>query len=250
VSNLIKSYHSKERIFQTLWLAERCGINTIQTNPSLSKVIHEYWTRKIGNIQFISDCSFRGDAMTGIKISVDHGAQACYIQGGIADKWVKQGKLDEFDKALTLIRQNNLPAGIGAHHIETIQTCVEMGLKPDFWMKTLHQDNYWSAHPAENRQPFEVVSGRNADHNQQHDNMWCIDPAETIEYMKELDAPWIAFKTLAAGALKPQEGFRYAFESGADFVCAGMYDFQLVDDVNIACDILADELKRERPWMA
>jgi hypothetical protein len=55
---------------------------------------------------------------------------------------------------------------------------------------------------------------------------------------------------MAAGAILPEDGFRYAFENGADFVCAGMYDFQMVEDVNIACDILNSDLKRERPWYA
>jgi hypothetical protein len=66
--------------------------------------------------------------------------------------------------------------------------------------------------------------------------------------MKTLPQPWIAFKVLAAGAIKPKEGFRYAFENGADFVCAGMYDFQMVGNVNLAGEILASEIKRDRPW--
>ena len=61
---------------------------------------------------------------------------------------------------------------------------------------------------------------------------------------------WIAFKTLAAGAIHPEVGFRYAFENGADFVCVGMYDFQVVDDVNIAIDVLSGDLERKRPWRA
>jgi hypothetical protein len=36
-------------------------------------------------------------------------------------------------------------AGIGAHRIEAIKTCVDYGLKPDFWVKTCHSYNYWSA---------------------------------------------------------------------------------------------------------
>jgi len=29
-----------------------------------------------------------------------------------------------------------------------------------------------------------------------------------------------------------------------------MYDFQMVEDVNIACDILKSDIKRERQWYA
>ncbi len=68
--------------------------------------------------------------------------------------------------------------------------------------------------------------------------------------MKTLTQPWIAFKILAAGAYHPKDSFRYAFESGADFICVGMYDFQIVDDVNIALDALSGELNRTRPWFA
>jgi len=31
-----------------------------------------------------------------------------------------------------------------------------------------------------------------------------------------------------------------AIESGADFICVGMFDYQIVEDVNIAIDVLAD----------
>jgi hypothetical protein len=66
--------------------------------------------------------------------------------------------------------------------------------------------------------------------------------------MATLKQPWIGFKVLAAGAIRPQDGFRFAFESGADFLCVGMYDFQVVDDVNICMDILASTINRTRPW--
>ena len=47
--------------------------------------------------------------------------------------------------------------------------------------------------------------------------------------------PWIAFKVLAAGAIPPQDAFRHAFENGADFILAGMYDFEIAEDVSQMC---------------
>ena len=81
-----------------------------------------------------------------------------------------------------------------------------------------------------------------------HDNMFCFQPQETIDFMNSLDEPWIAFKVLAAGAIQPQDGFKYAFDNGADFICVGMYDFQIVEDCNIALDTLSKVENRTRPW--
>ncbi|HEX2395170.1 MAG TPA: DoxX family protein [Bacteroidales bacterium] len=245
VSQLVKAYHQKEKIFATLLLAEKCGINTLLTNPILCSLIDEYWKRGIGKIQFISDCAGLNYDANGaspmpfneyldkVKKAIDTGAVACYIQGETADYYMGKGQPDAIAKVLDFIRQNGLLTGIGAHRIETIKACVDAGFTPDFWMKTLHHHNYWSAH-----------------NPTWHDNMFCDNPGETIKYMNTLPQPFIAFKVMAAGSILPADGFRYAFENGADFVCAGMYDFQMVEDVNIACSILGSEIKRDRPWCA
>lgn len=232
VSKLVKAYHHRDKIFQTLALAESCGINSLITNPALCGVINDYW-RNGGKIQFLSDCGNK-DLMGAIRKSIDRGAAACYIQGALADDLAAQGKFDLMAEALELIRRNGLPAGIGAHKLRTVTASVEQGLKPDFWMKTLHRVSYWSARPGE----------------KECDNIWCEDPDATTAYMKGLDQPWIAFKVLAAGALSPKEGFRYAFENGADFICVGMYDFQIVEDVNLAAEVLRGPIVRQRMWRA
>ncbi|MBN2288870.1 MAG: DoxX family membrane protein [Candidatus Glassbacteria bacterium] len=233
VSKLVKAYHHDQKVFQTFRLAEACGVNTILTNPALCRVINEYWRKEQGKIQFISDCAFENDVIKGIKVSIDGGAHACYIQGGISDRLVPEGKLDVIGEGLELIRRNGLPAGIGAHALSTVKECVAYGLKPDYWVKTLHHVDYWSATPTD-----------------EHDNVWCTEPAETIAFMNALAEPWIAFKVLAAGAIHPGVGFPYAFKNGADFICVGMYDFQIVEDVNLASEVLAGDLERERPWRA
>ncbi len=229
---LFKAYHNRSKVFQTLGLAEACGINTFLTNPLLCDVIDDY-RRSGGKIQFISDCGQK-PLLEAIRKSIDHGACACYIQGLIGDELVEEKQFDLMAKALELIRRNGLPAGVGGHKLETIKACVDKGLRPDFWMKTFHPLNYWSARPG---QP-------------EHDNIWCDSPEETTAYMHSRPEPWIAFKTLAAGALEPETGFRYAFENGADFICVGMFDFQIVDDVNIALAVLNSRLARRRQWRA
>jgi hypothetical protein len=77
-----------------------------------------------------------------------------------------------------------------------------------------------------------------------------FDPPETIRFMATLKEPWIGFKVLAAGAIEPEAGLKYAYSNGADFICLGMYDFQVVEDVNMALDAFAGAKDRPRPWMA
>lgn len=244
VSDLVRRYHNRDKIFATFLLAEKCGVNTVLTNPIMATMIDEYWRRGIGKIQFISDCAGLDysnvvkakpfdEYMDSVKRAIDYGATACYIQGETADFYIENGHIDRLEKVIQLIEDNNVIVGIGSHRIETIQACVEHGFDPAFWMKTLHDHNYWSAK-----------------HPEWHDNMYCFNPTKTIEYMESLPQPWIAFKVMAAGAIHPKQGFRYAFENGADFICAGMYDFQMVEDVNYATEILNSEIQRKRKWMA
>jgi hypothetical protein len=55
---------------------------------------------------------------------------------------------------------------------------------------------------------------------------------------------------VAAGSVQPREAFPYAFESGADYICAGTYDFQIVGDTKIALETLAATEQRPRRWSA
>lgn len=231
VSDLVKKYFTDEKIFETFTLAEKYGINAFLTNPVLCRVINEYWKQDLGKIKFISDGGF--NPFEGVPLSVENGASACYVHGGAADAYVENGKVEEIGRALELIRSYRIPAGIGAHKLETVKACVEQGIIPDFWMKTIHRTNYWSANKIN-----------------QNDNIWCTDPEDVTAFMKNMKQPWIGYKILAAGAIDPKEGMRYAFESGADFICVGMFDFQITKDVKTVVDILNSDLKRARPWMA
>ncbi len=244
VSKLVKTYHTDEKVMQTLALGEKCGINAIISNPQHGRIFQKYRHEFRSKMKFISDCGTNLDFQKGIALSLTSDFDALYCQGEITDRWTNEtyndgtGKtvsqrMELIRKGLEEIRSQGKPAGIGAHKIEAIKVCVEHGLKPDFWVKTCHNHSYWSAQPG-------------ADWK---DNMFDYDPAETIRFMATLKEPWIAFKVLAAGAIKPEDGLKYAYTNGADFVCMGMYDFQVVEDVNIAIDSLVLAKERPRPWM-
>ena len=84
-----------------------------------------------------------------------------------------------------------------------------------------------------------------------HDNLWETTPKATAEFFAKVSRPFVAYKVLAAGAISPRDGFKYAFDKGADFVSVGMYDFQLKDDVNITKQLFADKFPDStRPWRA
>jgi hypothetical protein len=149
------------------------------------------------------------------------------------------------------IREQGFQAGMGAHCIETIEACEKEGIPLDYYLKTFHHDQYWSALPEENRDdPYLAIGPSYAGHNKYHDNTWDLFPKHTVEVIKNVKKPFIAFKILAAGAIRPVDGFRYAFENGADFILVGMFDWQVIDNVNTATAVLGDLKIREREWFS
>ena len=250
-NTLFKAYNNERKIIETLYLSEQAGINTVfmvtQYYPTFNKYKNIYNSKMQSICQaMLPDKDFFSNINEAIKSHPD----AIYVQGGEGDRYANAGKFDMIKKAVDYIKQNGFPAGVGAHSLETIKSCEREGINADFYVKTFHHDKYWSAHPIENREEYSVIGPASPDHNRFHENMWDLFPLRTIEYMKEVNKPWFAFKVLAAGAIEPKDGFRYAFENGADFICVGMFDFQVIDNVNTATEILGSLRNRERKWFS
>ena len=234
VSSLLNKYFTDDKVMETFEICEECGINTaiLRLDEHCIRIMNKYWNNRGGKLQWIAQVKMTSDDPTGeAKAAIDNGAIGAYVHGGNADTFVEKGRVDLLGKAVEFIKRNGAIAGVGGHNVEVPIACEEASIGVDFYMKTVHKSDYWSF-------TKERVQ----------DNVWSANPEKTVEFMKKVDKPWIAYKVLAAGAIHPRDGFKYAFENGADFICAGMFDFQVREDAIIAKDILSGNINRQRPW--
>jgi len=236
VSALMKKYFTNEKVIEILGICEACGINTafMRCDDHIIGILKEYWKRG-GKIQWVAQSYPKDDDMSNLKMAVDNGAVGAYVQGGIADNLVKANRIEYLGKALDYIRSQGMIAGTAGHMVDVPMACMKSGIVPDFFMKTFHHHNYWSAPSSERRDDG---------------YSWCDKPEEVAAFFKTCNVPWVAYKVLAAGAIKPIDAFKYAYGNGADFTCVGMFDFQIVDNVNATITALNSDLKRERKWYA
>ncbi|MCG6187298.1 DoxX family membrane protein [Maribellus maritimus] len=251
VSSLFRAYNTEAKIFETLMLAEKAGVNTINIGFPTNELMQKYKKITGSKIKVISQVApdmENNDYFVNIDKAIDYGVDIVQIQGNWCDWLVRDNRIDVIEKMMDRIRSQGYTAGLASHTVDSLIACEEQGIIPDYYMKTMHHDKYWSAHPIENRVPFEVDGKNYLDHNRFHNNIFCLFPDKTIEFVQRATVPVMGFKVLAAGAITPEDGFNWAFKNGADFICVGMLDFQIVNNVNTTNQILNNLQGRTRKW--
>jgi len=235
VSPLLKHYFTDEKVIETLGRCAAGGLNTmiLRVDADTLRIVTKFCAQG-GGLQWIAQVKLpSGDRWAEIRQALDAGAVGCYVHGGVGDSCAAEGRIDLLGEAVDFIRRQGVVAGIAGHNLAVHQACEQARLQPDFYMKTFNSKRYWSAGPMP-----------------RNDSVWEETPEETRNFMADVNIPWIAYKVLGAGAIHPEQGFRYAYESGADFLCVGMFDFQVAENVEIARRALAAARARPRAWCA
>ena len=243
VSPLLKHYFTDAKVLETWGLCEQYGVNTmlLPMADKAATALYQKYRAGGGHMQFLAQLNpDKADLKTAVKQAKDAGAVGGFLQGNESDAWTRAGDVKLIGELLAIIKDLGMISGVGGHELRTVKTVEQAGFAPDFYMKTLHDTNYWSHRRPD--QMKEVID------NYAIDNYWCMDPKETVAYMSELRRPWIAYKVLAAGAIQPRAGFKYAFENGADFAAVGMFDFQVAEDAAILSEVVGAAQNREREW--
>ena len=244
VSTLMRRYNTEVKIRETIELAEAHGIMAINTHVTQeNSFIFNHW-KCGGKMKWFAQ--IHADSTGGysqIQRAVDEGATGIHMNGDGAESLLAQGQFERVCESVELIKSNKCLAGVGAHDLRVIIECEKAKLGVDFYQKTFHSLDYYSAPRPDEK-----------DAKGAHDNSWCNDPQAVIDFMATVKKPWIAFKILAAGALQPRAAFPYAFNSGADFVLVGMFDWQIEEDAKLARRVIASvtgpSSKRTRPWFS
>ncbi len=246
VSSLLNNYFTDEKIMDTWQICEEHGVNTMTVNPNDDRAVKlygNYLKQRGGKLQWLAQIQPSAtDLETVVKQARDNGAAGAYLVGNLGDQWVFDNRLDLIDKLNDNIKKAGMIAGVAGHSLQMPIAVESAGIDVDFYFKTLHSTSYWSSRRPDQNQA--VIN------NYAYDNYWDMTPPETIEFMSEVKKPWIAYKVLAAGAIRPREGFEHCFKNGADFACVGMFDWQVGQDVAIATQTLARHKNRKRAWMA
>jgi uncharacterized membrane protein YphA (DoxX/SURF4 family) len=255
VDELFLHYNTEVKLFETFALYDEAGINTTNMVVQAYPVFNKYKKATGSKMNSICQVHFTPDDLfKEINQAIDFGATTMYIQGARGDMLVHAGRMDLIAKVVDYMRSQGMLAGVGSHSIQVPIACEKAGIRPDYYFKTMHHDNYWSATPREFREEFSLRQRDPSDpqvpsgNNKSNDNMFDFFPEQTVEVFSKIDIPLVGFKVMAGGAIKPKDGFKYAFENGADFICVGMFDFQVVENVNLVNEILNSNLDRKRLW--
>jgi hypothetical protein len=242
VGALMRHYNTEAKIRETLELAERHGITAVNS-----------WV--VDNNQALLDHLKRGSRMKWIaqvrldgnggfdqaRKAIDQGATAVHMTGDTAEGLLARNQFEKVREMVQFIKARKRIAGVGGHDLQVVVECEKQKVDAEFYVKTLHSHDYYTAPQADET----GAMGK-------HDNSWCKDPQAVVEFMATVKKPWIAFKILAAGAIAPRVAFPYTFNSGADFILVGMFDWQIAEDAELVRRVIAavrgPNSKRTRPW--
>lgn len=217
----MRDFFTGERIKQTLFHCEECGINTmlLRGDMHIMRLIYEY-RKEGGRMNWI--------AMTGSEfLSYDghvnqlmqYGPQAIYHHGSVTDAFFKEGKYDELRRRIDVIKEKGVPAGLGTHMPEVIEYAEEHNWGVDFYMACVYNISRTDRESS-------AVTGR-ANGEEIFDE---ADIPVMYHTIRQTSKPCLAFKILgAARRCDTQETVRAAFDEAfanikeTDAVVVGVY---------------------------
>ena len=216
----MRDYHTVENAVQTLFRAEECGINTMQSRAD--DVIYEMldaYREAGGTMNWIAQtASENPDPFANIRDIASRDAWGIYWHGSMTDRLWKSGQIDKARDYLKAMRDEGVKVGIACHMPDVLCYIEEAGWDLDFYMVCFYNI-------AKIERDSALVTGKVVEEP-------FDDPDRDIacQFIRDTDKPCIAYKILAASRKCGSEeelrtAFQYAFGNikSGDIVNVGMY---------------------------
>ena len=161
---------------------------------------------------------------------VKDGCEAIYLWGVHADSLVAQGKIDLIAKAVELPKEFGVPSGVGCHSLDVVKACEKNGVQG----RLLHQDLPPPQLPDRARSRSSSTSPTTSSpatgaRNPRGDRRVHEDRREAVDRLQDHG------RRRDPAARTPSAT---PSSNGADFVLAGMFDFEIAEDVKLATEAL------------
>ncbi|MHC5056569.1 MAG: hypothetical protein ACYTKD_17880 [Planctomycetota bacterium] len=205
-------HYTAARIKETLFEAERLGITGLvaRTDQHVIRLLMEYRDEGGRLKWFAQTCPGVGPTEMCVRRALGAGAVACHVHGGVMDHLVAKGKTDEAKRAVDLIREGGIPAGIAGHNVRVFER-AERHLDVDYYMCCYYNPTRRDEDPSHPHGAEEKFRDE--------------DRAAMTALIRALSKPVIHYKILAAGRNDPAEAFRYAARAmrPQDAACVGVF---------------------------
>ena len=235
VSTLMRRYNTPAKIRETLELAERTG--SMRSTPGSCRTtpqLFEHW-KNGGKIKWFAQVRLDGGRRFLANPARDRpGGHGVAPDRRHLRRLARPGKFEKLARSLQFIKARKRMAGVAAHDLRVIVECE----KPSWTsISTRRPSTATSTTPRPGRRrqarwarttiPGATIRGGDRGHGQSQ---------EALDRFQD------SGRRGASSRARPS---RYAFNSGADFILVGMFDWQIEEDAKLARRVVGIVAGRE-----
>ncbi|MGE4564162.1 MAG: hypothetical protein AB7F32_04775, partial [Victivallaceae bacterium] len=193
----MRSFHTREQIFESWERAWKAGINTFVTNNETPHVIEATakYLAEGGKMQWVAQLNGRllPNMEAAIDQSVGYGAVAGYFHGALVDDLFAAKDADTLKRWVEHARKRNLVIGCAGHNVDT-----------HYWVDTLNLVDFHAVPFFNCGSVHSKIGG---------ERFQLDDVFEATKLIRILKKPCIAYKVHGAGRNDAKMAFDYAIRN-------------------------------------
>ena len=132
----MEDFFTTQRVKDTLWRCLEEGVNTAQLrgDKHIMRILREF-RQEGGSMHWIGQTAPEmAPYENNVKQIAKNGAFALYHHGSVTDNLYKEGKMDELQAKLQIIRESGMKVGLGSHMPEVFEYAERHKWDVDFYM--------------------------------------------------------------------------------------------------------------------